>query len=137
MGTSGFVVDVSFYYLFQLFGLPHELARALSFWPAVSWNWAMNRTTTFSERVRRPRVKQWIEFAMLSLLGFCFSWGTYVTLTANVGFFDRYRLLALICGVGVASVLNFTASTLFVYSDKRGHAEKNRITARNGVEENG
>ena len=120
VGASGFIVDVSFYFLFQLLGLDHQLARAISFWPAVSWNWAVNRVTTFGERRRRPRAKQWLEFVMTSLIGFSMNWGIYYLLTSYVTFFDSYRLLALICGIVGASLFNFTASTLFVYNEKRG-----------------
>ena len=120
VGASGFVVDVSCYYLLQLFGIDHRAARAISFWPAVSWNWALNRITTFGERERRPRARQWFEFVATSLIGFSLNWGIYVTLTSSSEFFDQYRILALMSGIVGASIFNFTASTLFVYSEKRG-----------------
>jgi dolichol-phosphate mannosyltransferase len=119
VGASGFVVDVSFYYVLQLLGLEHQLARAVSFWPAVSWNWALNRVTTFGERQRRPKAKQWLEFVLTSLVGFSLNWGIYYLLTSEVPFFDNYRLLALVAGIVAASLFNFTASTLFVYNEKR------------------
>ena len=119
VGASGFLIDVSFYYLLQLFGLPHVTARAISFWPAVSWNWALNRITTFGERERRPKAQQWLEFVGSSLFGFAINWGTYTYLTANVSFFDDHKILALITGIVSASFFNFAASSLFVYSDKR------------------
>lgn len=118
VGASGFVVDLTAYYLLQTV-VPHEVARGLSFWPAVSWNWIMNRTTTFGARSRRPRIRQWVEFVLTSLVGFGFSFGTYVGLTSSVDFFAEYRLLAFVAGVGLASIFNFVASSLFVYSEKR------------------
>lgn len=119
VGASGFLVDLAFYYFFQFLGASHTTARGFSFWPAVSWNWALNRKTTFGERERRPKAKQWFEFVGSSLIGFTFNWGIYVTLTNSFSFFDQYRLLALIIGVASASLFNFAASTLFVYNDKR------------------
>ncbi len=119
VGASGFVIDVTFYYLFQLVGISHQVARALSFWPAVSWNWALNRRTTFGERERRPRGRQWVEFVLASLVGFSINWGVYVYLTTHSHFFDSYRILALLSGIVTASVFNFLTSTLFVYSEKR------------------
>lgn len=119
VGASGFVIDVTVYYLLQFLGVPHQLARALSFWPAVSWNWVMNRVTTFGDRRRRARRRQWLEFVGSSLLGFSINWGVYVALTKGTEFFDDYRLLALVTGVAAASIFNFTASTLFVYSERR------------------
>lgn len=119
VGASGFMVDVTFYYLFQLFGLDHYIARALSFWPAASWNWAMNRRGTFGERQRRPRTRQWAEFLAASAVGFVINYGVYYTLSTWVGFFEEFRILALMAGVAVGSMFNFTVSTLFVYSEKR------------------
>ena len=119
VGASGFIVDLAFYYLVQFAGIPHGMARAMSFWPAVTWNWLMNRTTTFGDRERRPKARQWLEFVMTSGVGFTFSYGTYLGLTANLEFFDKYRLLAFVAGVGAASIVNFIASSLFVYSEKR------------------
>jgi len=121
VGASGFIVDVVFYYLSQFIGFEHQIARAISFWPAVSWNWALNRVTTFSERQRRPKAKQWFEFVVTSLIGFSVNWGIYFVLTSKVPFFDSYRLIALIVGIGCASIFNFTASTLFVYNEKRAN----------------
>lgn len=119
VGASGFVVDLFFYYLLQQLGVPHQGARALSFWPAVTWNWRFNRRATFSERKLRPGGRQWVEFVITSLFGFSLNWGVYVFLTSQSSFFDEYRLLALIAGIGVASVFNFIMSSLYVYSEKR------------------
>ena len=119
VGASGFLVDVFFYYLLQWFGVPHQWARAVSFWPAVSWNWRLNRVATFGHRRRRPSARQWLEFVLTSLVGFSLNWGIYMLLTSQFGFFDDYRILALLTGIGVASVFNFVMSTLFVYSEKR------------------
>lgn len=127
VGASGFLIDISFYFLLQFFGLSHVNARALSFWPAVSWNWALNRITTFGERERRPKARQWIEFVGTSLFGFAINWGTYTYLTTNVDFFGEYKVLALITGIISASFFNFAASSLFVYSEKRNAGGKNNV----------
>lgn len=119
VGASGFIVDLFFYYLLQSFGVSHVLARALSFWPAVSWNWRLNRIATFGERRRRPSGRQWVEFVLASLLGFSLNWGVYMALTTQTLFFDDHRLLAMVGGIGVASLFNFVMSSLYVYNDKR------------------
>ena len=119
VGAGGLVIDLLFYYFLQLLGMPHQLARACSFWPAVSSNWYLNRVATFGERKRRPHGKQWFEFVLTSLLGFSLNWGVYYILTSGTAYFDDYRLLALIVGVGAASVFNFVMSSLVVYNEKR------------------
>ena len=124
VGASGFLIDITFYFLFQFLGFNHVSARAMSFWPAVSWNWALNRITTFGERQKRPKARQWFEFVGTSLFGFAVNWGIYTYLTSNVEFFDDYKVLALVSGIICASFFNFAASSLFVYSDKRSSSDK-------------
>ncbi|MFT7242942.1 MAG: dolichol-phosphate mannosyltransferase [Candidatus Azotimanducaceae bacterium] len=119
VGASGFLIDITFYFLFQFVGFNHVSARAMSFWPAVSWNWALNRMTTFGERQKRPKARQWFEFVASSLFGFAINWGIYTYLTSNTGFFEDYKVLALMTGIVCASFFNFAAASLFVYSDKR------------------
>lgn len=119
VGASGFVVDVIFYFLFQALGVPHQIARGLSFWPAVSWNWMLHRQGTFSHRPRRAKLRQWLEFVFASMVGFSFNWSVYLALTGEFAFFDQYRVLALMIGVVSASLFNFAASSWFVYSKTR------------------
>ena len=120
VGASGFVVDICFYFAMQVLSVDHLLARAISFWPAVSWNWALNRWFTFRERSRRPRAKQWLEFVITSFIGFSINWGVYSWSTTNIDFFADNRLAALIMGILFASVFNFISATFFIYSNVRG-----------------
>lgn len=124
VGASGFLIDITFYFLFQFVGFNHVSARAMSFWPAVSWNWALNRLTTFGERQKRPKARQWFEFVGTSLFGFAINWGIYTYLTSRTEFFDDYKVLALVTGIVCASFFNFAAASLFVYSDKRDSSDK-------------
>ena len=59
VGASGFAVDVAFYLALQWIGLDHRVARFVSFFPAASWNWLLNRRVTFSERAPDARARQW------------------------------------------------------------------------------
>ena len=115
VGASGLIVDLAFYLGLQWAGVEHRLARFLSFWPAVSWNWALNRGLTFSERARQPRVGQWARFMASSLIGLGVNVGSYALLTSYVEPFDRHRLLAFFCGVGLGSLINFVVADLYVY----------------------
>ena len=119
VGASGFLVDILFYFLLQMFGLPHLVARGLSFLPAASWNWILNRLTTFGERKKRPKTRQWAEFIVSGVIGFVINYGVYAGLTSTISYFDDYRVLALVAGVACGSIFNFTAASLFVYSEKR------------------
>lgn len=119
VGSSGFIVDLVFYLLLQMMGLSHTAARAISFWPAVSWNWMLNRVITFSHREKTKKSTQWGAFASSSLLGFAVNYGTYYTLTTFVPFFQEHMILALIVGVLMGMGFNFSISNLFIFKKLR------------------
>ena len=116
VGSSGFIVDLSFYLFLQaVFGLPHQLARGLSFWPAVSWNWLLNRALTFSHRDKRPKLRQWMEFVLSSLFGFVINVGSYFLLTTYVPLFQDLPIFALVIGILLGMGFNFIFSSFFVF----------------------
>lgn len=115
VGASGFVVDLAFYLGLQALGLEHRLARFLSFWPAVSWNWWLNRHVTFGERPRQAPARQWVRFVVASLVGLSVNVGSYLVLTSFVAVFARHPLYAFFLGVALGGGVNFLISTLYVY----------------------
>ena len=120
VGASGLVVDLACYLGLQWGGIEHRLARFLSFWPAVGWNWALNRGLTFSERARQPHLSQLARFTASSLVGLAVNVGSYALLTSYVEVFDRHRLLAFFCGVSLGSIVNFLVADLYVYRRRAG-----------------
>ena len=120
VGASGLVVDLICYLGLQWAGVEHRLARFLSFWPAVGWNWALNRGLTFSERARQPHLGQLARFMASSLIGLAANVGSYALLTSYADLFDRHRLLAFFCGVGLGSIVNFLVADLYVYGRRPG-----------------
>lgn len=115
VGTCGLVVDVCIYLLLVFAGLPHLAARAMSYLPAATFNWFINRNMTFNHRPRRPKAAQWSQFMVVCMVGFFFNWGTYALLTSTIAFFDETRLLALLAGVVVGTAFNFVFSDLLVF----------------------
>ena len=115
VGASGLAVDVACYLGLQWMGLEHRLARFLSFWPAVTWNWRLNRSLTFGERPPQPRVRQWGKFVAGSLAGLTLNVGGYTILTSLVDFFATRRLAALLLGVLLGTLANFLLANLYVY----------------------
>ncbi len=118
VGASGLAVDLACYLGLQWAGVEHRLARFLSFWPAVSWNWALNRGFTFSERARQPHLGQWARFTASSLVGLGANVGGYALLTSYVDVFERHRLAAFFLGVGLGALVNFVVADLYVYQKR-------------------
>ena len=126
VGASGFAVDVAFYLALQWIGLDHRAARLVSFFPAASWNWLLNRRVTFSERAPDARARQWARFVTSSVAGAGVNAGCYAVLTSFTGFFDHHRMLALLLGVGLGGIANFALATRYVY--RRHVADTNRTS---------
>ncbi len=115
VGATGLAVDTAVYLGLQWGGLGHLPARFLSFWPAVTWNWRLNRVITFNDRPSAAGAVQWTRFAVSSLLGLVTNVGSYALLTTLVAFFAQQRLLAMLVGVAVGSAVNYATATRFVY----------------------
>ncbi len=115
VGATGLIIDTGFYLGLQWVGLGHLLARFLSFWPAVTWNWRLNRAVTFRDRPPTATAAQWTRFAVSSLIGLATNVGSYALLTSLVDLFARQRLLALLAGVAVGSAVNCATAARFVY----------------------
>jgi len=124
VGASGFAVDLAFYLALQWVGLDHRVARFVSFFPAASWNWLLNRKVTFSERAPEARARQWARFVTSSIAGAGVNAGSYAVLTSFTSFFDHYRMLALLLGIGLGGFVNFALATRYVY--RRRVADTNR-----------
>lgn len=119
VGSSGFVIDLSVYLILQMLGVSHTVARAISFWPAVSWNWFLNRSITFNHRQKTKSSTQWATFVSSSLIGFGVNYGTYYTLTTYVPFFKENTVLALMVGVLMGMGFNFSISNFFIFKKLR------------------
>ena len=115
VGASGFVLDIACYLSLQWLGLDHRVARALSFWPAATWNWFLNRRVTFQRRVPDRHVPQWARFVAGSLVGLTVNAGGYALLTTFVGYFIHRHWLALLVGVALGGMVNFVLATRYVY----------------------
>jgi dolichol-phosphate mannosyltransferase len=131
VGSTGVVIDLAIYLAVQtIFSIDHKTARAYSFVGAASWNWALNRVITFTHRQKMAKRIQLPAFLMTSSIGFAVNWGSYVTMTGYVPFFDENRILALLIGVLLGMGLNFMAARLFVFRPYEKTIQKEDATAR-------
>jgi dolichol-phosphate mannosyltransferase len=120
VGFSGFLVDTCFYLgLQRVLNFGHIAARAISFWPAVTWGWAWHRVLTFSDRPKTAKPFQWLKFCTSSSISFAFNWGIYTFLTQTIAFFQAHLFIAFITGILSAAALNFTFSNFLVFADTR------------------
>ncbi len=120
VGASGFLVDMGVYTLLSVaLGVPHLVARGSSYWVSASWNWFWNRTFTFSNVEKTKKLPQWGKYLGMCIISFVPNWGTYYLLTTWVPFFTEYKQLALVAGVGLGMLFNFTIASLFVFSNKK------------------
>ena len=62
-------------------------------------------------------MRQWAKFVTSCLAGLATNVGTYTILTTFIDVFDRYRLIALFCGIALGGIVNFLAATLYVYRE--------------------
>jgi dolichol-phosphate mannosyltransferase len=116
VGGSGIFVDLLFYLAFiHLAAVNHQLARAMSFVIAASWNWFLNRWLTFVSGHHKPPGRQWLEFLLAASLGFSVNWGSYKLLTDYSSYFMEHSLAAFFTGVCLGTVFNYTLSKMFVF----------------------
>lgn len=127
IGSWGFIVDLLFYFSLQSFGVQHQVARAISFWPAVTSNWLLNRTITFNQRTHKSPLRQWVSFVCSSLVGFTVNTGSYILLTNYIDFFNQFKVIGLMIGVILGMGFNFLFSNLFVFQDLRAEKGVHRI----------
>lgn len=119
VGGTGFVVDTSTFWLLMGLGVPHLQARAMSYWVSASSNWFLNRTFTFSDAPKTAPVKQWLSYLLMAVGSFVLNWGSYYVLTSQFEFFIRYKTLALIIGVGVGMMFNFSVANYLIFKRKK------------------
>ena len=118
VGASGLAVDLAGYLALQWLGAEHRLARALSLAPAITWTWWWHRHTTFADRARTARMRQWTRYAMSSLLGAATSWGSYTVLTTWIDHFAHAPLQAFLCAAALALLVNYRFSDKLVYTTR-------------------
>lgn len=131
VGTSGMVVDLSCYALFQwllsftglagrrfeLFGCSWHLAiaAALAIAVALVWNFALNRRLTFNDARKGSILRQFVTYALSNALAIALSFSVRLFLPARVEFFDRHRLAAAVVGIVAATGISFSMARWFVF----------------------
>jgi putative flippase GtrA len=123
VGTGGFVVDESVLALMHsAFGLDPFTSRAISIVTAMTFTWWGNRTLTFREHAASGSGKvvwEWLRFMAANTLGALANYATYAALVHFAPAPANNAYLAVVAGVGIGLIFNFTLSRRFVF--RSGH----------------
>ena len=123
VGSTGMVVDLLLFSLLRLVsGL--EVARAVAIWVAMTWNFLLNRTLTFSYARSGSMVRQYVLFCLACLLGAIINWSVSVSLSRYVPLFARWEVLAAVCGIIAGTTSNYILSAYVVFKAKPEHIGK-------------
>lgn len=114
VGSTGMAIDLASFSLLLL-ALRAPAARALAIWIAMTWNYALNRSVTFSGFRSRPLLLQYLYFCLSCLLGAVVNWSISIWLLDNVPYFAEWPLLAAFLGVLGGTTFNFLCSKHLVF----------------------
>ena len=115
VGSTGMIVDLFIYSLLLAMEVPLPLARALSIWVAMTWNFWLNRRLTFSYSRKGKILQQYIRFFSTCVLGAIVSWSIAVFIPQKVNMFADYILPVAVAGICVGTLVNFTLSRFWVF----------------------
>ncbi len=118
VGATGMVVDLSAFALLLTLACPLAVARGLAIWTAMTWNFWLNRTVTFSFAKNEPWWRQYVAFCGSCAVGATVNWGLSLWLTQSVEFFKAHLLTAAAVGVVAGTVFNFVLCRVVVFKKK-------------------
>ena len=119
IGTAGFVVDsAALYAAMHGLGAGLYLGRALSWFCAATFTWAMNRRFTFADS--RPPLRQWLAFLAANAVGGAVNYAVYAILVSTSQVAAATPMIGVAAGSIAGLAFNFIASKWLVF--RRGAA---------------
>lgn len=106
VGTSGLGVGLAFLNLFMWLTGQFLLSNVLTFFVAVTWNFAWNWRLTFGKG-SKPILVAWFEFAAGCFGGALLNWAVAGSLYHGMGYFTKHYNQAALIGTGAAVLINF------------------------------
>lgn len=117
IGIIGFLVDaVVVTTLVGLFGWGPYAARAVSFPPAVTVTWYLNRRYTFPDYAARNTTCDYSKYLTVQTIGAMINVMIFATVIQACGPLAAYPVIALACGSVAAMMFNFFMSRYFVFN---------------------
>jgi putative flippase GtrA len=114
VGTIGFGIDGGLLYLLVRSGVDPYLARALSFPPAVTATWYLNRVWTFAARQGAVR-RQYARYLAVQLVGALSNYAVYAAILSLGHRTPEGALVALAAGSIAGLVINFAGARALVF----------------------
>ena len=118
VGCTGMVIDLSAF-TGLLFVVSTAAARGLAIWLAMSWNFLLNRTLTFSSAQHAPMLRQYIAFCGSCMVGAVVNWSTSVSLCSVHPFFESHKVVAAMAGVVGGLAFNYLLCRHLVFRKRK------------------
>jgi dolichol-phosphate mannosyltransferase len=128
VGTAGMVVDLAIMTLFVQSGTAFPIARVISIFSAMMFNFLLNRRITFPDAVRGNCESQLAKFVGVCSLGMCVNWGVSNSLYVLIPSLRWAYQLFCVAGIAAGTVSNFLLSK-YVAFRVPGGAGKTRPSA--------
>ena len=114
VGTVGFAIDGGLLYLLVRTGVDPYLARGLSFPPAVTATWYLNRVWTFAARQGAAR-RQYARYLGVQLFGALTNYGVYAVILSLGHRTAEGALAAFAAGSIAGLIINFAGARALVF----------------------
>lgn len=118
VGAGGFIVDTAVVYSLRG-ALGIYAAGLIAYVFAASFTWLANRIWTFRHRAQRPMGQQWAMFLAANSMGFLLNRGTFMTLVTVSATCAEHPVIAILAGVFMGMMANFTASRQLVFGKSK------------------
>lgn len=123
VGGTAFLIDAGIAQAaVSLLGLDPYTARALSFPPAVVYNWWMNRCLSFAMPTP-PTLSEFLQFITSASAGLALNWGIYVGVLWLLPWSHAWPALAQVPATGIAMVFNFVMMRWVIFAGPRQEEE--------------
>ena len=114
VGGVGFAIDGGLLYLLVLEGADPYLARVVSFPPAVTATWYLNRVWTFAARTGTPR-RQYTRYLAVQIAGALGNYAVYALILMFIHRTAGGAIVAFAAGSTAGLFINFAGARTLVF----------------------
>ncbi|QXG55813.1 GtrA family protein [Pantoea eucalypti] len=115
VGSFGFLVDLSFFYLFKGF-IGIYFAKILSFIFAVMFTWVVNRNFTFKNKEKKFTLHvEFMKYSAVAVLGGIINYLAFYLVFNMSSFIEGHPFIAVAVGSVSGMFFNFINSKILIY----------------------